>query len=306
MKRRTFLKGTLSGCVAMPAALGAGGCAKNKNLVPTKESATVALASGKDYQQLVQRVLKPLGGMERYIKKGDTVLIKPAIGFARTPVQGINTHPLVVKALVEGALDAGAKRVTVFDRPTSDANKCYSLSGIERAVQGIKDSRVVFAREESAKWVSVEIPKGQRVERWRFYKGALDADVYINVPVAKHHTFSGVTMGLKNVMGILGDSRFSIHYFFSQKIADLNQPIRPSFTLVDATRVLLDNGPEGGSVNDVKLFHTLVASTDRVAADAVAIKKFFGQDPTDNWIINAAYQSGLGQINSSKIKQINA
>jgi uncharacterized protein (DUF362 family) len=261
---------------------------------------TLALASGTDYEKLVTKVLGALGGMKKFVKPGAKVVVKPNIGWDRNPAQGADTHPQIIKALVKQALDAGASKVMVFDRTCNDSRRCYANSGIAEAVESIGDRRVVCEFMDDRKYVPVKIAKGVSITEWQFYKDALDADCYINVPVAKHHGMSRLTLGMKNVMGVIGGNRGLIHQSMGQRLADLNTVIRPKLTVIDATRILLRNGPQGGNLADVKVLDMVMASADPVAADAYATTLFdLKPDAIDS--TRAAYQAGLGEMDLSKI-----
>jgi len=264
-------------------------------------SPVLAVATGKDYGALVSSVLEPLGGMKAFVKSGDRVVVKPNIGWDRTPEQAANTHPEVVKALVKQALDAGAKEVLVFDRPCNEARLTYKNSGIKEAVESIGDKRASCPFLDERKWMPVKIEKGKVVKEWRLYGDAVKADCYINVPIAKHHGVGRLTLGLKNVMGVMGDNRGKIHRQLGQSLADINLVIAPKLTVIDATRILLRHGPSGGNLDDVKVLDTLVASADMVATDAYATA-FFDMKPEDVPATVAAHEMGMGEINLEKVK----
>ena len=306
MDRRSFISNAAKCSVGASLSLPVIGCSSSANLNPTKERGTVSLATGKDVKQMVTEAVARLGGMKAFVKKGAKVVVKPNIGFARTAPLAANTNPLVVKAVVELALDAGAGKVSVFDRPTKEPEKCYRLSWIENAVGSINDPRVACYHLDPVGYTPIKIKNPLWLEEWTFHKDALEADVYINVPVAKHHGWSKVTMGIKNVMGVIGGKRFSIHYFVSKKLADLNTVIKPTLNVLDGTRILMANGPQGGSADDVKAFDTILASTDVVALDAFATDHFFGITPSDIGMIENSYNIGLGQMNLSKIDLLKA
>ncbi len=263
----------------------------------------LSLAKGKDYGELVSAVLKPLGGIAAFVHSGDRVVVKPNIGWARTPEQAANTHPDVVKTVVEQCLAAGAKRVLVFDRTCNEQRHCYSQSGIQAAVESIGDSRAQCLFPDESRYVPVKIEKAKSIHEFEFYKDALEAecDCYINIPIAKHHVLSRLTLGLKNVMGVLGGNRGEIHKGIAQRLADLNLVIRPKLTIIDATRILLRNGPSGGNLKDVKVLDTLIASTDTVATDAYATT-LFGLKPSDIKPTVAAARMGLGEMDLAKVK----
>ena len=263
--------------------------------------------NGKDYAALVQRVLKPLGGMAAFVKKDARVVVKPNIGWDRTPEQAANTHPAVVKAIVQQCLDAGAKQVLVFDRSCNDPRRCYAKSGIQAAVESLGDSRAVCMFQDENRFVPIAIENAKSLKQFDFYRDALetDCDCYVNVPIAKHHRGSRLTIGLKNVMGVIGGNRGEIHKDLAQRIADLNLVVRPKLTIVDATRILLRNGPTGGKLADVKILDTLIASADTVAADAYATT-LFGMKPEEVPSTVAAAELGLGAMDLAKIKIVAA
>jgi uncharacterized protein (DUF362 family) len=303
MDRREFLKQVAAWSAGMTAAgplfrmtrtaLAAEGVPKT---VPT-----LALGTGTDYGKLIDRLLQALGGMKKFVRAGAKVVVKPNIGWDRNPAQGADTHPQVVKALVKQALDAGASKVLVFDRTCNDNRRCYANSGIAEAVESVGDRRAAWEYIDDRKFVPVKIEKGVSLTEWQFYKDALDADCYVNVPVAKHHGLSRLTLGMKNVMGVIGGRRGEIHSSIGQRLADLNTVVRPTLTVIDATRILLRNGPGGGNLADVKTLDTLLASADPVAADAYATT-LFDLKPEEISSTCAAYKAGLGEMDLQKVR----
>lgn len=265
------------------------------------EEPDLIVAKGQDYPGLVRQLAAALGGMQAFVKPGDKVVIKPNIGWDRRVDQAANTHPAVVAELARLCLDAGAAKVRVFDRPCNEARRCYTNSGIRAALNQIKDKRLRLEYMEDRKFVPVTIQKGRVLKQWSFYKDALEADCYINVPKAKHHSLSRLSLGLKNVMGVIGGRRGQIHYQLGAKLADLNRVIQPDLTLVDATQVIVKNGPQGGKLSDVKQLDTLVGSRDPVAADAYATT-LFGLAPDQVDATVEAHQSGLGQMDLDRCR----
>ena len=164
----------------------------------------LAVAEGKDYAQVTRNAIAALGGMRMFVKRGDVVVVKPNIGWDRNSAQAANTNPIVVRAVVEEALRAGARKVKVFDRSCNDERRCYVNSGMTAALAGMKNVELKFIEKERFKKVAL---KGKALSNWELYDEALNADVFINVPVAKHHQFTKVTLGLKNVMGVMGGNR---------------------------------------------------------------------------------------------------
>jgi uncharacterized protein (DUF362 family) len=274
-------------------------------LAAEKPQALLSLAKGEDYYALVARVLAPLGGIGQFVQPGQKVVVKPNIGWDRSPEQGATTHPLVVKALVKLALEAGASKVLIFDRTCNEQRRCYTNSGIEKAILEINDNRAVIEHIDPRKFIPVNITKGKSLTKWEIYKDALDCDCYINVPVAKHHGLSRLTLGLKNSMGVIGGNRGSLHQNMGQNLADLATVIKPKLTVIDATRILLRNGPQGGDIKDVKKIDTLIASADPVAADAYATTLFELPANTIESTV-AAYTMGLGEMDLDRIRVLTA
>lgn len=267
---------------------------------PTGSRPQLIEGKGTDYSRLMKVVTESLGGMGKFVSAGDTVVVKPNIGWDRTVEQGANSHPLVVRALVEMALDSGAQMVKVFDHTCNETRRCYANSGIQETLKEIGDRRVRLDHIDRRKFVPVDIKKGKSLTRWDIYRDALEADCYINVPVAKHHGLSRLTLGLKNSMGVIGGNRGSLHHDLGQKLADLATVVHADLTVIDATRMLLRNGPQGGRVQDVKVANTIIATRDPVAADAYATLQF-GLQPEEIDSTVAAHQLGLGEIDPARM-----
>jgi len=262
----------------------------------------VAVAEGTDHARITRNAINALGGMKRFVKPGQTVVVKPNMGWDRTPELAANTNPLVVRAIVEECLQAGAKKVKVFDRTCNDERRCYVNSGIENALKGLKGVEVKHPEEERYQKVALN---GSALKEWQLYGEAVAADVFINVPVLKHHGLSRLTIGMKNVMGIMGGNRGSIHKNIAASLADINAVFKTHLVVVDATRVLTAHGPQGGDLRDVKAVNKVLASTDIVAADAYATT-VFGLKPEEIAVTVEAYKRGLGErrINRMKILKV--
>lgn len=293
MDRRTFLKGTAASLVA-GSLLGRQALAKG--------GSTVAVAEGSDYAAITRRAVIALGGMGAFVRRGDVVVLKPNIGWDRAPEFAANTHPLVVRALAEECLAAGAKRVKVFDHTCNDPRRCYINSGIQMALKGIKGVEVKQIEPERFRKVLLN---GQFLKEWELYDEALSANVFINVPIAKHHGLSRLTLGLKNIMGVMGGNRGYTHRNLEIALADVNARLKSHLTLIDATRILTAHGPQGGSLADVRVLNTVVASQDIVAADAYATT-LFGMRPADIPTTVAAARRGLGEMDLRRIQVIKA
>ncbi|MBN2056884.1 DUF362 domain-containing protein [bacterium] len=297
MNRREFLKRMglwTAGLLAAPPIF-----SLTRTLAADAPTPRLAVTRGEDHSGLAAKVLEPFGGMEAFVKKGMTVVIKPNIGWDRFPAQAANTNPEIVRAMALLALGAGAAKVMVFDNTCNDERRCYASSGIKAILDAMNDKRVTCDFMDERKFVPVKIQAGRALKEWPLYKDVLDADVLINLPVAKHHTLAKLSLGLKNTMGIMGGNRGRIHRNIGQNLADLATVVRPELTVIDATRILLRNGPVGGNLDDVKHLDTLIASIDPVAADAYATT-LFELAPREIDATRAAYEMGLGEIDLNK------
>lgn len=271
-----------------------------------REDAGLVIArGGDDPRALVVAAMGAVGGMGRFVGKGDVVVVKPNIGWSRTPEQAANTNPFVVEAIVELCLEAGARQVKVFDSPCNPARRTYVMSGIEEAARRAGGD-VHYVDER--KFKDMPIPSGKMVKSWMMYSEAFDADVLINVPILKHHSMARLTMGMKNLMGLLGGNRESIHVHFDQKLADINTVIRPDLTVLDAFRILKAHGPNSGTPDDVHLARHLVIGTDPVAVDSYGASLFAamtGRDISgeDLGYLRKGNEMGLGELDLTKIEQ---
>lgn len=254
--------------------------------------------TGGEPQQLVEEALKAFGGINRFISRGDVVVIKPNIGWDRAPKFAANTNPEIVSAVVKACFEAGAKRVKIFDRTCNNPRRCYRNSQIE---QLSKKYGADVQQVRSGKFKTIALPDGEILKEWPVYQEYLDADKVINIPVAKHHSLARVTLGLKNLMGVMGANRGEIHNHFTQKLIDIDAHILPSLTIIDAYRILLRNGPSGGNLNDVKLTKTLIMSSCTPTADRLALD-LFGLNIDDVPYIKEAFRRGLNKFDPAKLR----
>lgn len=289
MKRRDFLKLGLSSLVVSQVP---------GRLFGQAAPPVVAVAQGTDYAAATLRTIAALGGMKAFVKAGSTVVVKPNMGWDRKPEYAATTHPLVVKTIVEECLASGARRVKVFDHTCNDARRSYENCGIPAALKGMKNVDVRFVENDRFRKTALN---GRFLKEWPLYDDALNADVFINVPIAKHHSLTGLTLGLKNMMGIMADNRGYIHRGIEDALCDVSSVVKSHLVIIDATRVLTDHGPQGGSLKDVKVLNTVIASRDIVAADAYATT-LFGMKPQDIPTTVTAYKRGLGEMDVKKMK----
>ena len=260
----------------------------------------VAHGAGADPAELTRRAIAAVGGIERFVKSGADVIVKPNICNAyRGPEYASTTNPIVVATLVSLCLGAGAKRVRVMDYPFSGTpQEAYAKSGIEEAVKAAGGQMELMNR---LNFRAIAIPAGQAIKEWEVYNDILDADLVINVPIAKHHGSARLTLAMKNLMGVVKDRGGMHARGLHQPIADLCSAVVPQLNVVDAIRILTANGPTGGNLDHVKQMDTIIASHDIVAADAYATT-LFGKTAADIPYIVAGGEMGVGQADLSKIK----
>ena len=303
LTRRQFIKGSLvlmaaPGIVIQPSGAHSAGVDQAK--VPE-----IAISEGGDPFATTVSSIERLGGMSAFVSKGDNVLLKPNIGWDRRVEQGANTHPEVVRAVGEMCLEAGAGRVVILDRTCNDARRSYRTSGIQDMVKSFSDRRISLDFVRENRFLKTDIPRGVVIKKWPLYEEALKADVIINIPVAKHHSISRLTLGMKNLMGLMGGNRGLFHSGIGQKLADLTSVLDPGLTVLDATRIMVRNGPTGGRLEDVKILNRVAASSDPVAIDAYGAT-LFGVAPGDLSFVTAAYRMGLGEMDLQKVRMIGA
>ncbi len=294
LTRRELLTGA-AGALLLPLLPGPA-----RGAAPGTGAPLLAVAEGPDPGRATLAAVEGLGGMARFVRPGARVVLKPNIGWDRTPEQGANTHPEVVRALCGMCLGAGAASVLIFDRTCNDARRCYRTSGMEAMVESLGESRVRLEFINQERFRPVDIPRGEALTRALLYGPALDADLLINVPVAKHHSISGLTLGMKNLMGVLGGNRGSLHGDIGRKLADLATVVRPALTVLDATRVMFRNGPTGGRLEDVRAVRKVAACADIVALDAWGTT-LFGLTPAELPSVVEGSKRGLGVMDLSRV-----
>lgn len=299
MDRREFLKKTLqSGALAgTTLALGSHSdlLATPKNIINPYDLVAVM---GGEPEVMFDKAIASLGGMKSFVPKGSKVLVKPNIGWDVEPEQAGNTNPKLVGRIVEQCLHAGAKEVFVFDHTCDHWVRAYKNSGIQQAVK--EAGGKIVSGESDNYYQNVSIPDGIRLKETRVHELLLEADVTINVPVLKHHSSSRITVGMKNLMGVVWDRWYWHRNDLHQCIADFTSYHKPTLTVVDAYRVMKRNGPRGVSKRDVVTMKSLILATDPVAADAAAAK-FFGSEPEDIRYIELAAKMNIGQMDLRKL-----
>lgn len=251
--------------------------------------AKLTIVHGTDTKKMVRASLDKLGGIAKFIQPRDKVLIKPNVGWDRQPEQAANTNPELVSAVVTLCRGAKASNVWVTDASVNDPYRCFARSGIEKAVLNA-GGEILFSGEND--FVPTNM-KGELLKIWPVSRYYHQADKVINMPVVKHHSLSKCTLAMKNWYGVLGGQRNQLHQNIDISIADLAQAVRPTLTIMDATRVLRRNGPTGGNLSDVSIENTIIAGLDEVAIDSYSLQ-FLDLKADDVPYIKIAEQRGLG------------
>lgn len=268
MKRRDFITTSTAGVIGISSLASAPGILQA--LAPAPAPDVVRVSNGEP-AQLLHAALDAFGGMKKFISKGDIVVVKPNMSWDRIPEQAANTNPDLVSEVVQACFDAGAKKVKIFDRTCNNPQRCYVNSRIEKIAKSV-GADVSHIRMQ--KFKNLRLPNGERLKQWPIYRDYLEADKVVNLPIAKHHNMSRVTLGMKNLMGVMGGERGEIHNGFSKKLVDITSAILPTLTIIDAYRILTANGPTGGNFADVKETRSLIMSPCVVTADYVGLSLF--------------------------------
>lgn len=300
MRRRDFISKSIKAGLVAGAGLSVGSYSQlfPSTILPFTSDYDLAAIKGGEPDAMFDDAIKALGGMTRFVKKGQTVVVKPNIGWDVSPERAGNTNPILVNRIIKHCFDAGAKDVYVFDHTCDNWNKSYSNSGIERAVKDAK-GKIVSGASESY-YQEVTIKQGKKLTKAKVHELILNSDVFINVPILKHHSSADVTIGMKNLMGNVWDRGYWHSNNLHQCIADFTSFRKPDLTVVDAYYVMKKNGPRGVSKDDVVTMKSQIISTDIVAADAAAAK-LFGVDPEKIDHIKIAHEMKLGTMNLDKL-----
>lgn len=304
MKRRDFLRKSVGASVATGAlaTFGGVGNAFGASNAANEDFDVVAVKGGKP-SEMFAKAIAVLGGMSAFVKPGQTVVVKPNIGWDAPPERAANTNPDIVGKIVSECVAAGAKKVYVFDNTCDEWTRCYKNSGIEKAVKDA-GGELVSGKEESM-YRTVEIPKGKVLKQAKVHELILDSDVFINVPTLKNHGGAVMSITMKNLMGVVWDRGFWHRNGLHQCIADFATFCKPDLNVVDGFNVMKRNGPRGVSVDDVVNMKYQIVSKDMVAADTAAVK-VFGIDTDRVSHIGMAEQAGVGttKLENLKIKRI--
>jgi uncharacterized protein (DUF362 family) len=304
MDRRNFLKtaGVLTGSAVVTPGIYGKLFARSSRYI--NENFDLVAIKGGEPDTMFDEAIKQLGGMKAFIKKNQKVVIKPNIGWDVIPELGANTNPKLISRVIQHCYDAGAKEVYVFDHTCDDWRRCYTNSGIEKAVKDAKGTMVPGNSESY--YQEVTIKNGKKLTKDKVHELIMSSDVFINMPVLKHHSSTRMTINMKNLMGVVWDRGYWHRNNLHQCIADFaTYERKPHLNIVDAYNVMMKNGPRGVSKADVVVMKSQILSTDMVAADSAAAK-MFGAEPETVPYIKYANEMGVGKmdLNSLKIKRI--
>jgi len=297
MKRREFiLKGAGVGLAGMliPRFGGLNGI----GLSAKQGQYDLAAVRGGEVTDMFDQAMEALGGMAKFVKPGQKVLVKPNIGWDTPPERAATTNPQLVARIIQSCLDAGASKVTVFDHTCDEGSRCYQNSQIEKSARDA--GAEVYPGDVESFYSEVSIPDGKRLKTAKVHRELLETNVFINVPILKHHHSTTVTLAMKNLMGVVWDRRFYHRNDLSQCIADFITYRKPDLNIVDGYRMMTRNGPRGVSVSDVADLKALIAGKDIVAVDAAATK-MFGREPQDINHIRIASEMGMGSMNLDQL-----
>ena len=290
MDRRKFLTGSISTAIAAGALLNSSDY--NKLFAASTKYDLVAIKGGEP-DAMFDKAITELGGMKNFVKKNQTVVIKPNIGWDVPPERAGNTNPKLISRIVQQCYAAGAKKVYVFDHTCDNWKKTYKTSLIEKAVTDAGGT--IVSGESETYYHDVEVKSGKKLQSAKVHELILDSDVFINIPILKHHSSAKLTVSMKNLMGIVYDRSFWHRNDLHQYIADFASWRKPDLNIVDAYYVMKQNGPKGKSPDDVIMMKTQLISTDMVAIDAAAAK-LFGSNPEDIPYITYAANMKLGRM----------
>jgi len=301
MKRREFLKTTAGASVAATSALVFGNLkslfASPANSLINDNFDMVAVMNGEP-DVMFDKAIDSYGGISNFVKKGNTVVVKPNIGWDVIPEKAANTNPILIKRIVEHCINAGASEVYIFDNTCDEWTNCYRNSQIESAAKEA-GAKVVPGNLEKY-YRAIEIPGGISLKEAKVHELILDCDVFINVPILKHHSSADLSIAMKNLMGVVWDRRFWHRNDLHQCIADFTTWCKPTLNVIDAYRVMMKNGPRGVSTKDVVTYKTQLLSTNIVTVDAAA-SKVFGSDPEKIGYIKKAGDMGVGNYNLEEL-----
>lgn len=304
MKRRDFLKTSMVAGAALSLNFEGLQAALSNRTLTVEEAPDLVAVMGGEPEAMLDKALETLGGIGNYVKKGQKVVIKPNIGWDRTPELAGNTNPDLIKALVKKCLGAGAEKVTVFDHTCDNWQKCYASSGIADAVK--EAGGVIVPANDEQYYKEVSIPGGVTLKKAKIHEALLEADVWFNVPILKNHGGAKLSCAMKNMMGIVWDRRYFHQQDLQQCIADIcTWQKKPALHIVDAYRMMFQNGPQGRSAADVATLKSLIVSPNIIAADTASLALFNQVKKLDMAAVTHITKGEALHLGSTDLKKIN-
>ncbi len=299
INRRDFLKYQAKGALWLTAA-SSGLILPGNGLA--EATPDIAVAKGSP-AAATKAAVEMLGGIKKFVKKGNKVVIKPNMSFATPPERALNTHPEVVKELAAMCKQAGASKIMILDNPIQPAEQCLEASGIPEACKAVDDKMVRMISTPSL-YQETAIPNSASLSKTDIMKDVLKADVLIAAPVAKSHSGAGVSLSMKGMMGLIYNRMIMHELDLHSGIVDIATVLKADLVVIDATRVLSTGGPRGPG--KVLKMDTVIASKDMVAADAYAVSSFewYGRKykPAQVRYIREAHERGLGRMDVENLK----
>ncbi len=304
MKRRDFLKTSVVAGAALSIDFKRLQAALSTNTMAVEQAPEMVAVMGGEPEAMLDKALETLGGIGNYIKKGQKVVIKPNIGWDRTPELAGNTNPQLIKALVKKCLAAGAEKVTVFDHTCDNWQKCYESSGIAAAVK--EAGGIIMPGNDEKYFKEVSIPNGVKVKSAKIHEALIEADAWINVPILKNHGGAKLSCAMKNYMGIVWDRRFFHQNDLQQCIADIcTWQKKPVLNIVDAYRMMHQNGPQGKSAADVATLKSIIVSPNIVAIDTAALALFNQVKKLDMEAVGHIGKGEALKLGTTDLKKVN-
>lgn len=304
MKRRDFLRTSVAAGAALSLNFDNLQAALSSNKMVVEQATDLVAVMGGEPAVMLDKALEALGGISKFVKKGQKIVIKPNIGWDRTPELAGNTNPELIKALVKKCLDAGAQKVTVFDQTCDNWQKCYESSGIAAAAK--EAGAIVMPANEEKYFRDVDLPLGVNLKKAKIHESLIEADAWINVPILKNHGGAKLSCAMKNYMGIVWDRRFFHSNDLQQCIADIcTWEKKPVLNIVDAYRILFQNGPQGKSAADVATVKSLIVSPNIVAIDTAALGMFNQVKKLDIEAVGHLAKGEALKLGSTDLSKIN-
>ncbi len=277
----------------------------NFSVEASKTLPSLAIAHGTDHDKAVRAAVGALGGMSRFIRKGDIVVIKPNVAFDRPPALAATTHPEALRAVAKLVLEAGAAKVLVADNPINSPAGCFLKSGLRQVAN---DLNLDLLYPEASAFAPLQLT-GEVLRNWTFFHAPFKrATKVIGVAPCKDHNLCHASMTMKNWYGLLGGRRNQFHQHIHSIVSDFALMMKPTLVVLDGLNVLMRNGPTGGRLSDVKPMGTVVAGTDMVAVDSYGYTHLLERDLTELTYIHKAHDRGLGNKNWKDLpyKEVNA